>query len=66
MNMKTDAKDALTNLADLLIAEVRRQLKESNTAVTQPKTGENVLGPNGEIVTLSLSNLVRQKLTQSK
>ena len=64
--MKTGEKDALTNLAELLIEEVRRQLKESNTAVTQPKVGENVLGPNGEVVTLSLSNLVRQKLAQSK
>lgn len=64
--MKTGEKDALTNLAERLTAEVRRQLQEPDTAVPQPKVGENVLGPNGEVVTLGLNPLAREKFGQSK
>lgn len=54
-------KDALTNLAALLQQESDRQAQAANVALEQPKKGENVIGCNGEIVTLGVNRPISKK-----
>ncbi len=45
-------KDALTDLAQKLQQEAKRQTEASTTNLQQPKKGENVIGADGSVITL--------------